>query len=109
MSLIWKLFPAWVDAFAWNGKIHVRPGRVLSPGLAAHERVHLAQQQRDGKWRFLWRYFNPFSRKHRIHYEAEAYAESVRHGMPVVEAARLVAKYGGGITQDEALELLAAL
>jgi len=77
-------------------------------GLMAHERHHIAQQRRDGRARWLWRYLT--SRDWRLRYEVEAYRVQIAFygpGRPIDWAARYLAKdYGLGITTEQAREAL---
>lgn len=85
--------PWWLEAFTqpyqWvslAGTIYhpedIEPYRW--PTLIAHESVHLEQQQRDGLFRFLWRYLtNPHAR---LEYEAEAIAVEVSQSNPAARA-----------------------
>lgn len=50
------------------------------PTIVEHEKVHVAQQARDGVARFLWRYLT--DREARLAYEAEAIAEEYLHTAP---------------------------
>ena len=56
--------------------------------LIEHERVHV-KQFRQHRFTFWLRYL--FSRKWRLRYEAEAYRASIEHGMPLSQAAMLLA------------------
>lgn len=51
-----RLFPKWVDAFAFRDTIYVR-GNTLSHKLLRHEQKHLEQYKRYGVAKFLFYYF----------------------------------------------------
>lgn len=71
---------------------------IKSPRIIAHEQAHIRQQWAAGPARFLWRYFVQHWRgdsRWRIDYEAEAYAESVRLGLSITTASRLLARFYG--------------
>lgn len=60
------------SAFAFGGFVFVHPDKAHKKSLIAHEQTHLFQQERDGLFKFLYRY--GFSNNWRACYEAEAYA-----------------------------------
>lgn len=70
-----------------------------------HERVHIRQQWGCGVIPFLIRYFG--SKRWRADYEAEAYATSVKYGMPLhVAVDSLFKNYRTGLTQEQCRELI---
>lgn len=77
--------------------------------LVPHELCHVAQQRADGWLRFWWRYIT--DQKAKLVYELEAYRVSIANGMPLSEAARVLATYrikinGVQLTPDQASFLL---
>jgi hypothetical protein len=92
-SWLWNLtFPfAHNNVTAWDGVIYKPKGFDLSVKLVEHENIHLRQQERVGKWKFLFLYLfmlpffvNPWRRD----WEIEAYV------------------YGSGLSEDEAKVIL---
>lgn len=90
--LWWLTFPfAHKNVTAWNGVIYKPKGVELSFRTIEHEKIHLRQQQRVGKWKFAFLYlfalpfvYNPWRRD----WELEAYV------------------YGSGLTEDEARRVI---
>lgn len=83
----------WADGFTpfpWLILIHPRNRSHWSlDGLIAHERKHQEQMDRDGWFRFVFRYL--LSKRWRLAYEVEAYKVSIEHNMSVGHAANLIA------------------
>ena len=79
--------------------------RDTSAAILLHEQAHAAQMESDGWLRFWWRY--AFSRKHRLHYEAAAYAVSVKNGDDLQACANfLAANYCLGVSPERALSAI---
>lgn len=99
--------PSWLPMAAITLGDHVFAKWPDDLDLLAHEAVHIAQQRRDGAWKFYWRYVT--SSDWRVRYEAEAYADDVRRGYQTLErAARLLSGplYLWPCSFEEALEAL---
>lgn len=90
--------PKRFDAITLGGRVYMRDSSDIT--LYAHERVHAVQQNKNPIM-FYFRYV--FSKKWRLKYEAEAYAESVNAGHDFVLASLYLSKnYYLGISYEEA-------
>ena len=75
-SKLMRLAPPGIEAFAWDGVVHVR-GDTVSPLVLAHEIAHLRQQERMGLLRFLAHYITDALFKKRNLLELQADEEVV--------------------------------
>ena len=94
----WFMNPAAVSLYPW---LIVIEGYEKHEWLIKHEEGHLAEQERDGTLRWVFKYL--FSKKFRYHVELEAHAVSVKYGYPLAKAARdLSSNYGLKLSYREA-------
>lgn len=86
----------------------IRENRKDDLALLAHEAMHCGQMERDGTWRFWWRWC--FNRAHRLHYEVEAYQVALTFKPEMLDryAASLAMNYGLEIPIAQARQLLLA-
>ena len=104
INSIFKDKPA-IDAIAWDGKIHLRPGYVMLPASQAHEEIHLKQQKETGQCWWLIKYL--CSKKFKLSQEVEAFKAQVKAGANIQWAALMLSEnYDLNISQFEALTLL---
>lgn len=102
VQALFRFLPKQIAAIAWDGDIHLREGAFLTKDLEAHERVHLAQQARYGKWKWLLKYHT--DRRFRFDQEIEAYRAQVRAGASERWAATMLMNYYGiGMSFEETL------
>jgi hypothetical protein len=87
--LIFRLLPSWAPMAGLTLGHHVFLKATAGEAVSEHELVHVAQQERDGAWRFYVRYL--FSARWRVRYESEAYAVQARAGVPVERLAATLA------------------
>ena len=102
-----KFIPKRFAAFTLGLVIFIRPAYSLDKGLCEHEKVHVHQFKTD----LLYSLRYTLSKKWRLKYEAEAYAEQMRWAFDkdkarVLFAGYLVDKYKLGITTEQALAAL---
>ena len=97
------IFPK-AEATTWGPFIFIRPRSRGDEGLLAHEQVHVRQWKRNP---FM---FVPYllSKKARLKYEAEAYAEQAKHhpDRMAAFARALATQYRLGISEDDALKAI---
>lgn len=64
--------PSGMKGIVLMKRIYIDKEWAKDPGSLEHEAVHVRQQERDGWWRFAFRYV--FDKDWRLDYEARAYA-----------------------------------
>jgi hypothetical protein len=97
----------WASACTINQKlILVHPSCANDNALLEHEIEHTKQMMLIGTWTFWAKYI--FSRSFRLSVEVDAYKVQINHGAPLIScASNLRAFYRLGISQEQAIELLA--
>lgn len=95
----------WSDALTVNQSlILIRPEHSEDSRLIAHESTHQNQMRKSNAFVFWIKYL--CSRKFRLAAEVEAYKVQILHGAPIITCASHLTRYGLGITQAQAMELL---
>lgn len=94
-----------IDAIAWGGRIHTRPGYVLPGPLKAHEEIHLIQQEHFGKYRWILKYWR--NSDFRMSQEIPAHKAQIAAGADLHNVAfNFAHNYSFGISYAEAVKLL---
>ena len=105
---LWGWFPA--EAITIFGNIYVKDKSKNNPEILGHEMIHVKQQEAHPVWFWvsyillLPIFWNPF----RAQWEAEAYAKSVKLGVPLDQAAEWLSSwtYGKCCTRAKAEEAI---
>lgn len=88
-------------AFTFYPCVYVRAGWEYHTWLIKHEEVHINQQKRMGKWKWLFKYAT--DKKFRLEQEIPAHKAAIKHGQSIEKAAgQLSRNYNLDLTYAEA-------